>query len=329
MEAESSTPQVELAATPTSDPAIAGSRRRRAPKAVEVTWAETVGLGGLVQFLLLIALVIWLYRDQAYRMFVYWQNPDWSHGFLIPFFCLYMANMRKREILAEPAKGSWMGLAVVLGSIGIYVSSIYLRFGYPQALSIVTLIIGLVLFLGGWRILRLTLFPIAFLLLAIPPPERLYRAFTQPLQQGAAKVAMLLLNLITPGEVEQDGINLAYYMPGGRSGMFTVAGACSGMRSLMAFVALGLAMAYFTPRPAWQRVAMAVLVVPVALFCNVVRVVITGGFQMYQQGDLASGTPHTVLGLLMFALGFILYLGVLWVLDHLFVEEKAPASEVA
>jgi len=93
------------------------------------------------------------------------------------------------------------------------------------------------------------------------------------------------------------------------------------MRSLMAFVALGLAMAYFAPRPAWHRVAMAVLVVPVALFCNILRVVITGGFQMYGHPNLAAGTPHTILGLFLFGLGFVIYLGVLWVLDHLFLEE--------
>jgi exosortase len=109
----------------------------------------------------------------------------------------------------------------------------------------------------------------------------------------------------------------------GRSGQFTVAGACSGMRSLMAFIALGRAMAYFAPRPAWHRVAMAVLVVPVALFCNVVRVIVTGSLQMGGYPSLSSGTPHTILGLLLFGLGFAIYLGVLWVLDNLFSEERA------
>ena len=295
----------------------------------EPTWAAHVGPSGALKFILVAALVIWLYWDQVYRMFMYWQNPDWSHGFLIPVFCLYMIHLRKRPILEAPKTGSWVGLAVAAGSIALYVECVRIKIGYPQALSIVTLIAGLVLFLFGWRILKLTAFPIAFLLLAIPPPERLYRAFTQPLQQGAARVAAIVLNTITSGEIEQDGINLAYYMPGGRTGMFTVAGACSGMRSLMAFVALGLAMAYFSPRPTWHRIAMAVLVVPVALFCNVVRVVVTGAFQMYQKGDLASGTPHMVLGLGMFALGFVIYLGFLWVLDHIYVDEAPEAKGAA
>jgi len=110
-------------------------------------------------------------------------------------------------------------------------------------------------------------------------------------------------------------------MEDGTEGMFAVAGACSGMRSLMAFVALGLAMAYMTRRPLWHRVALAALVVPVALMCNILRVIITGGFQMYGHSELASGTPHTLLGLLMFGLGFAMYLAILWGLDHIFVED--------
>ena len=172
---------------------------------------------------------------------------------------------------------------------------------------------------------KLTLFPIGFLLLAIPPPDRLYRSLTQPLQQGAASIAAFILRTFPGSEIEQSGINIAYYMRG-HTGTFTVAGACSGMRSLMAFVALGLATAYFTPRPAWHRVAMAVLVVPVALFCNILRVVVTGAFQMYQYGNLASGTPHTVLGLVTFGIGFAIYMGFLWILDHLFVEERRTTS---
>ena len=94
------------------------------------------------------------------------------------------------------------------------------------------------------------------------------------------------------------------------------------MRSLMAFVALGLAMAYFTPRPFWQRIAMAVVVVPVAFVCNILRVLATGSFQMYGHPDLATGTPHTILGFLVFGLGFSFYMGILWCLDHLIVEES-------
>lgn len=303
------------------------SRRRR----VEVElprWRDALGWQGILLILVLFGLFAWLYHNQFYRLYRMWQNPDWSHGFLIPFFCLYMLNTKKAELLTGEHRGSLAGLAFILLGIATYAYFLYAKVGYPQDLSMMVVVMGLVLLLRGWRTLKLSLFPILFFVLAIPPPDRVYKSVTHPLQQMAAKTATWVLNMFPGAEVEQGGINIAYYMRGGHDGMFTVAGACSGMRSLMAFAALGLAMAYFTPRPAWQRIAMAISVFPVAMFCNVMRVIITGAFQMYEHGNLASGTPHTVLGLLMFGLGFVIYMAILWVMDHLFVESKddAPAN---
>lgn len=286
------------------------------------SWGEALGTSGVVKILVLLALFSWIYHEHYFRLYVMWKNPDWSHGFVIPLFVLYLIHLRRRELVTGDQPGSVWGLVVVLFSLAVFVLAILFRIGYPQSLSMVAVIAGVVLALRGWRALKITLFPIAFLLLAIPPPDRLYRSITQPLQQGAATIASIILEMFPGAEIEQKGINIAYFMRSGEEGSFTVAGACSGMRSLMAFVALGLATAYFTPRPTWHRVAMAVLVVPVALFCNVLRVIITGAFQMYKYGDLASGTPHTVLGLLMFAMGFGIYLGFLWILDHLYVEDR-------
>ncbi|HUN81800.1 MAG TPA: exosortase/archaeosortase family protein, partial [Phycisphaerae bacterium] len=222
--------------------------------------------------------------------------------------------------------GSMWGLVVMLFSSAVYAQALRAKIGYPQPLSIITMIIGIVLLMRGWRAVWITLFPIAFLVLALPPPERLYRQITQPLQQGAAALATWILNCVPGAEVERMGINISYWMRGHAPGQFTVAGACSGMRSLMAFISIGLMLAYLTPRPLWHRVTMAIVVIPVALFCNVVRVVVTGLFQMYGHNDLAAGTPHMVLGLMTFALGFAIYMAILWFLDHLFVDSAESAD---
>jgi len=276
--------------------------------------------------LALVALFAYVFSGHLYRLWVLWQEPDWSHGYLIPLFCLYMVNARKAELLADDHRGSIWGLPALVACLAVYVLSIVWKIGYTQQLAMVATIAAIVLLTRGWRTLWLTLFPIGMLLLAIPPPERLYRSITQPLQQFAAWAAGLILNTFPGGEIERGGINIAFFMDDGRQGAFTVAGACSGMRSLMAFAALGLAMAYFTPRPVWHRVAMAVAVVPVALFCNILRVIITGSLQMYGYPDLASGTAHSLLGLLLFGLGFCIYLAILWVLDHLYVPDAEPQS---
>ncbi len=318
-------PDTGSAPNPVCAQAVVGSvPQRRRPAESLPTWVAFLGGPGLAKIAVLAALMIWLYWAHFVRLYTLWKEPDWSHGFLLPFFALYILNTKKRELMEAEHRGSLWGWVLIAGSLGIFIWSIYAKIGYPQSLSIVSVIAGLVLLLCGWRTFQLSLFPIAFLVLTIPPPDRLYRAFTQPLQQGAAAVATAVLNLFPGAEVERNGINIWFFMDTGHQGTFTVAGACSGMRSLMAFVALGLATAYFTPRPTWQRLFMAAVTVPVALFCNVLRVIITGSFQMYERGDLASGTPHSLLGFLMFGVGFGMYAILLWVLDHLFVADADP-----
>jgi exosortase len=291
------------------------------------SWGAHLGTEGIVKVLVLAVLFVWLYWDHLYRLYAYWLEPDWSHGFLMPFFCLYLINEKKSQIMLPEYRGSVLGLVLVILSIALYVLSVINSVGYTQPLSMLGVIGGLVLMMCGWRVLWITAFPIAMLALAMPPPERLYRQITQPLQQGAAAVAQIILEMMPGAEMSRQGFHLSYYMEGGRTGSFTVAGACSGMRSLMAFVALGLMMAYFAPRPLWHRIVMALLVIPVALFCNVLRVIITGGFQMYDLGELAVGTPHMVLGFAMFGLGFVIYLAALWLLDHLFVDAPEKSED--
>ena len=284
-------------------------------------WWEALGPIGVAKILVIVALVSWLYGDHFFRLYRIWQQPDWSHGFLLPVFCLYLVHMKRAELLRRGHVGSLWGLGLILFAMAVYAISIRRQYGYPQPLSILVMITGVVLLLRGWRTLWLAGFPIAFLFLAIPPPARIYRHLSQPLQQIAAAVSAFLLNAL-PGviEIEHAGINLAFYMEGGHSGTFTVAGACSGMRSLMAFVALGLAMAYMGRRPTWHRIILCACIVPVAVSCNILRVIITGSLQMYGYEELAGGSSHAILGLLMFALGFMTYFAVLWVLDHLVVE---------
>jgi exosortase len=302
---------------------------RRRVEEVVPGWLDYLGPSGAARILVLAGLLGWMYWDHLARLYHYWLQPDWSHGFLIPLFTLYLVNLKRARLMSLPHRGSLWGAVAMVLSTFIYVAAIVAKVGYPQPLSIISMICGIVLLLCGWRTLWQTLFPIAFLALAMPPPDRIYRAVTQPLQQGAAALATFVLNALPGADVERDGINISCWVAGVGPRDFTVAGACSGMRSLMAFVALGLAMAYFTPRPAWHRVTMALAVVPVALLCNVIRVIVTGTFMMYGYGDLASGTPHMILGLLTFGLGFAIYFGVLWMLDHLFVEGEGPPGGAA
>lgn len=298
--------------------------RRRPPENVDPSWAASIGPAGAAQIVVLAGLFCWLYWSQLLRLYSYWKTPDWSHGFAVPFFCLYVIHTNRRAFLTGKHVGSLWGFALIVASVGVYAGSIYAKIGTLQSWMIVPTLAGVILLMRGWRSLRLMALPLAMFILAVPPPTYRYRAITQPLQQFIAKVSTVVLNGM-PGvdEVSRSGIHIAFWMKSGGQGLFTVAGACSGMRSLMAFAFLGLAIAFLAPRPVWERAILVAMVLPVAVFCNFLRVIATGALQMYGHAELAVGTAHSLLGFAMFGVGVGIFLAILWVMRHLFLEDAS------
>jgi len=175
-------------------------------------------------------------------------------------------------------------------------------------------------------LLRVVWFPISFLVMAIPLPDQYYVKLTMPLRKLASEVATVLLGLLPNLETESSGVVIEFFNAAtGNTGVLNVEEACSGMRLMMAFVTLGLAMAYLGQRPNWQRVIMVLCCVPIALFCNIIRVSVTGIIHVYDIESLASGTPHELLGLAMLPVALGLFALVGWVLKNLFVEETEAA----
>jgi len=98
--------------------------------------------------------------------------------------------------------------------------------------------------------------------------------------------------------------------------------ACSGMRLLMAFLALGVAMAYLEYRPAIHRIILLCCTIPIAMFCNMIRVVVTGMIYIYIGPEWAKGQMHALLGLVMLVVAFALYGLIAWIMSNMFVEEE-------
>jgi len=188
-------------------------------------------------------------------------------------------------------------------------------------LSMVFLLFGLVLYLAGPKVIRLTWLPILFLVFALPVPSSVYTKISLPLQNFAAKGAEVLLKLLTV-KIKVTASRLDVTGISGKVYPLTVAEACSGMRLLMAFVALSVAMAYLEDRPVWQRVVMVAFGVPIAIVCNVLRVAITCGMCVIDRPELGQKFMHDFTGMVMLIPAFLL----LWLLGKflgaLYVEEE-------
>ncbi|OQY08042.1 MAG: hypothetical protein B6I25_00045 [Planctomycetales bacterium 4572_13] len=297
----------------------------------EKSWLD-LGVYSFVKIAVISVLIWWIFREEINGIVRQWlTNPSWSHGFLIPLFSLYFLNQHKDEMLAiKESRPSWfVGLFCLLFFLGLHpINIVMLKFGYGKPLTMIAVIGSVVLFVGGWKILKYTWLPIAYLFFAVPLPGRLYFQLTNPMRQLAAQVATVVLNLVPQLEATVQGstIDVVYQSVRMEPGL-DVADACSGMRLVMAFVALGVAMAYLHWRPIWQRLVLLASTLPIAIFCNIVRVTITGFIYILGNPKYAQGIYHDMLGMLMLPLAFVLYGGLAWLMENLFVDEDQSESK--
>jgi exosortase len=276
-------------------------------------------------------LFVYLFYNEIETIVGKWlTDSSWSHGFLIPLFSLYFIDQAKGEILNLRTRANYLGLFFMILGILFYFFNLVSPsgYGYFRPISMIATLGAIVLFLGGWRLIRYTWLPIAFLVFAVPLPSRIYFKLTYPMQELAATVTGVLLNLVDEMEATVSGVVIDVVYRGQKlDPPLNVAEACSGMRLLMAFLALGVAMAYLHYRPIWQRIVLLVSTIPIAIFCNIVRVTITGFIYILINPKYAQGIYHDLLGMAMLPLAFGLYGFLAWFMSSLFVEGTETVTE--
>lgn len=258
-------------------------------------WMPVILLGGLI---------VAIYFKVTTKLVYDWStNQDFSHGFLVPFFSLYLV-WRKRSVLRNTAiRPSWAGVFLVAGAIftlflGIYGAELFL-----SRLSFVMLLGGLIWTLAGRSMLRELRFPLLVLLLAIPFPAVVYNQITFPLQIFASKMASAALPLFGVPVLRDGNI---IQLPSMR---LEVAEACSGIRSLMSLFTAAIFYGYFLERSPRRRVILALAALPIAVFANGVRILGTGLAVQYWDPEKAMGFFHEFSGWLIFVVSLIcLYL---------------------
>ncbi len=278
-----------------------------------------------------VAVVLYLlFQNEIYSIVYRWINDSsWSHGFLIPIFSLYFLHQRKKEILELEPKTNYAGLFFLICCLVFLPLIIFVyKFSYFKSLLIIPTIASVVLFLGGWKLLKYTWLPIAYLFFAIPLPARLYNDITIPMRRLAAEVAAHILSMVNHLDATSTGVIIDVIYKGVKmEPSLDVAEACSGMRLLTAFLALGVAMAYLRPRPMWQRLILLASTIPTAIFSNIIRVTVTGFIYILWDSKYAQGIYHDVLGMLMLPIAFGVYGLLAWFMSNIFVDEKQPDEE--
>lgn len=262
-------------------------------------------------------------------------NPDWSHALVMPLISLYFLHQNRARLAAAQPRISWWGLPIlILGLLGhafwIYPGQNDMFQGYCMILGL----FGLVLLVLGPSMMKVLWFPILYLVFAVKISDKLWEIIATNLQYIAAACATVALKFCTvfinnfDVENRRATIDLTFMRDGAWvTEPLNVAEACSGLRMLMAFVALGVALAFLWERVWWQRLAMIVMAVPIAVFVNIGRVTAIGLLYLVNK-ELASGDFHTFIGMLMLIPAALLFMMLGWALDRIIVRDYDEADDV-
>jgi exosortase len=246
-----------------------------------------------------------VYWQVLVRLVDAWTNDgNYSHGFLIIPLACYLVWERRVRLLETAVRPSWFGLVVFAGGILLLLAGLLGSELFVSRVSLIVTLTGTLLFLFGWAHLRILAFPMAMLFLMIPIPAIIFNQIAFPLQLLASQV----------GETAIAASNIPVLREGNvlilANTSLEVAEACSGIRSLVSLITLGIVYGYFIDSRTWVRLLIVASAVPVAIFSNGARVAGTGIAAHWIGPQAAEGFLHEFSGWVVFIVAFLLILAI-------------------
>lgn len=264
-----------------------------APASQSQRMAYAAAAGGLVALPLIFA-------DASLSMVSTWMSSStFNHGPLIPVLAAYLAWKRRDQVVAVPTRFEGAGLAAVIVAIAIWLVGRLSATMIIQQFGLVFAMQGLVFCVLGRHVFRRLLFPLFYLLFAVPFGAEL----VPPLQDVTAFFVVSLLRLVGV-PVFIDGVFIST-----PAGNYLVAEACAGLRYLISTIALGLVFANLT-FSSWQRRAIFVaLSIAVPIVANGIRAFLIVLVAYLSNNQIAAGIDHIIYGWVFFSFVTFLLFG--------------------
>lgn len=254
------------------------------------------------------------YGDTVLRLVRVWkQDPNYSHGFAVPVASLIFAwlalhnhqDWHPRSIPRGDVLRGAAGMAIgwVLHGVSFLIANLLL-----DVLSLVFLLRGMAMILGGQALNRRLGFPILFLLFMAPLPGAWYPMISITMQQLVARVSSTILESCGIAVFQEGHL---VHLPGYT---MRIGEACSGLRQLVTILALSVSIGQLSQRRAWFAWVLALASMPVAIVANCWRVTLSGAVLMMLGREWAEGVFHQLEGLAMVAVAGLLVACLAWTL---------------
>ena len=260
-------------------------------------------LRGLLWPLLLAASFVAAYFPTVSRLIDGpWQTEQEGHGPLIIAASLWLAWQSRHQLKAvELDPAPVLGWTVLLSGLLLMFLARTQDVLPAEAFSIIPVIVGCVLLVAGWPMLRVLAFPIGFLIFAVPVPDWIIDAATVPLKVFISNsVTKILYAAGFP--IAQNGVMI---MIG--SYQLLVKDACSGMNSIFALSAIGVFYAYaFRWDQKMRALILLASIIPITIAANFIRVITLVLIAYYGGPDMLEGTVHDLTGIGLFVVAVLL-----------------------
>lgn len=243
-----------------------------------------------------------------YPTFV-WIMDRWSardsyfgHGLLIPPVVLYWIWKKRDRLKNLPRQTEVWGLAGIFAGVLLQVASSLLRVYFLSAYSLIVILLGSIAFLFGRKVFREVWFPVAFLSVAVPLPLLAITEITLQLKFFVSEVTVWLLRAISI-EATREGSYLVT-----PHSVILVGDPCSGLRSIIAFLCLGLVFAYEGQFSFIKKTVLFAAGFPLALLSNIMRVFFLALLGEIYGVEMTRGIVHDTSGVMVFVFAFGLFL---------------------
>jgi len=269
--------------------------------------------------LVLLTVTAWSYWSIVAAIFRQWQrNDDYSAGQLVPLIALFLLWRERKRLKTCLPSPCWWGIALLMLAQTARLYGLVFMYESLERYSLVLTAAGLALMVAGWRVFRTVSWILLFLFLMFPLPGRVHNLISGPLQRLATMGSAFLLEAFVNVSRQGNTMTLNDNTPLG------VAEACSGLRMLTAFIIVAAFMVYMVKRSRWQKAVLLLSSIPVAIVCNILRIVVTAVLMLYANAEVADKFFHDFAGLVMMPASVLLMFGELWLMDKLTVSEPEP-----
>jgi len=277
-------------------------------------------LGLVCVTLALLAITAWTYWPTMVDLFKEWRsNDDYSAGQLVPLVALYLVwHERKRLRECPPRPCWWGGIALLILAQAGRTYGLLFMFESAERYALVLTIAGLVLMVAGWQVFRRVSWILLFLFLMVPFPGRIHNLISGPLQRLATNGSVFLMEAFFLRVSQQGNVMTV----NGKT--LGVAEACSGLRMLTAFIIVAAFMAYVIKRSRRQKATLLLSSIPVAVMCNIFRIVVTAVLMLLVSAQVAEKFFHDFAGLAMMPAAVLLMFSELWLMQKLVVHQPHP-----